>query len=1002
MGTRRRIGALLVAALALTACTAVQGDRTSERSSEEQRSVDPDLAAVEEAGEELPAEEECEEAEAEGAGEPEAESEGEGECEEGDVGGLRWFLDQRAYPDGIPPGAYRRATRQGERLPTVRIARGDRLVRTRASEHPRVSRRVATRDTRSKPRVERTALRVAGGLSGGANWTSLGPSTIDSQQAGSGFRQFTGAPPFAGRVTAIATHPTSRNIAYAGGALGGVWRTADAGATWKPVFEGQDTMSIGSIAVDRTTPTTVFVGTGELNATRPYGVGGPIDSYFGTGLFKSTNSGGTFTKVGGTTFRNCHIAQVSVAPNNSNVVLVSASSSGTQGPAGCDPGIYRSADGGTTWSYRVSSVRGALPNDFAAHSLANAPAAPDRWFVGFSGGGIFRSTDGGVTWNPLSAGLPDPATVSRYALAVDPAAPTRVYAAAVGTNGEGLGVWLSENAGDTFTQVVGAGAWFCNTQCTYDLTIGVSPSAAGVFWVGGITLTRFTNFGAASASFFDPQRNAGEGIHWDIHATTFDSAGRMWVGSDGGVWRVDSLTSAVNTNATLGLTQFYPGISGSTSGVLLGGAQDMATERTAGLLTWRNVAAGDGGYTVVDTTTSPTTYIATSQRLSLYRSTDAGETFTDYTPTGLPGPNVEARAFIAPLVAGSGNPLRMYAGLRSIWRSVDHGVSWSRVGSGLLATRAGETISAVAQAPGNANVVYAATNFGAVFVTTNALSASPTWTSINNVDDPMPARFVTDIAVDPSNAADVLLTFSGFNGAAGGHLYRSTNTGADWTDISTSLPDAPVNAATIVPKTTGRRLLAGTDVGVFVSDDNGTTWARLWARLPSVLVSDLIYDQPADRVVAATFGRGMWTACANRPKPYDTFARPRVINTSAGAANLSTRCAGKETGEPSHSPDGNPGGASVWLEWTAPTTGTATFRTTGSDFDTTLAAYQGGAVGTLSPLASNDDVSATDRTSRLQFAATAGQVYRIAVDGYLYDGYALARNGTALVRWSVN
>jgi hypothetical protein len=398
---------------------------------------------------------------------------------------------------------------------------------------------------------------------------------------------------------------------------------------------------------------------------------------------------------------------------------------------------------------------------------------------------------------------------------------------------------------------------------------------------------------------------------------------------------------------------------------------------------------------VIDNTTAPATVLATSQRLSLWRSVDQGKSFVPYQASGLP--STEARAFIAPLVAGTGNPLPIYAGLTHIYRSTDHGASFAGVGSTLLAPSTGETVSAIAQAPNNRNVLYAATSLGRIWVTTNAWAASPTWTSINNSDDPVPYRFITDLAVDPGAPGTVYVALSGFGTS---HVYRSVNYGQDWTNISSNLPNTPTNAIAVYPRSSGRRVLVGTDVGVFVSDDLGASWARYQAGLPNVVVSDLLVDTAANRIVAATYGRGMFSSCAGSAPAYDAFGSPSTMTGASGTTTLSSRCAGKQSGEPSHSPDANPGGASIWTSWTAPATGTVTFSTAGSGFDTELAAYTGTSVGALTAVAKNDDASSTVRTSSITFNATAGTTYRIAVDGYLYNGYALARNGGVKLTWS--
>ena len=945
----------------------------------------------------------------------EGESE-EGEEGEGDAEGLKWFFGQRSYPHGIPQGAYRRARTQASRLPLTGLDQRGRLTTTAAPRRTLEASQPTSRATKKTPDGARPAAAVTAlaGPTGGVGWTALGPAPIGTQSAADGFTQFSGQPPFSGRITAIATHPTNSQVAYVGGAVGGVWKTTDGGATFTPVFDGQASLAIGSIGIDPLNPETVYVGTGEANAIVPYGPQ-VIDSYYGAGLYKSVNGGSTWTRVGDATFGSCHISAVVAHPTIAGVVVATVTSSGLQGSTSCVPGIYRSTDGGLSWTLRLN-LTASPGRDFAALSLAMSPAAPTRWFAGVAGAGVYRSLNSGVSWTRLTAApLPDFSLVGRVAVTVSPATPARVYAAMATPGSDALGVWTSGDGGTTWAAAdTPAGKPECASaggQCNYDLAIAASPTGAGTFTVGAVKLRRYTSFGAASSVVLNPETAAGHvGVHWDTHVLVFDAAGRMWIGTDGGAYRWDAVAQpAVNLNATLGLTQFYPGISGTTAGVMIGGAQDMATNTTRGGTSWRNTASGDGGYSVIDRTTSPATMLATSQQFTLYRSTDNGDTFTEIPPVGIP--TAEARQFVTPMVAGTGTPLKIYAGLQHVYRSVDHGASWKSISPVLLP---GDTITAVAQAPNNANVVWAATSTGRIFRTLNALAATPSWLGVNINSDPVPFRFDTDLAIDPTNSSDVWVTVSGFNGVGAkqtGHVFRTTNAGFTWTDASGNLPDAPANALAILRSGTSRTYFVGTDVGVFASTDSGATWARFQTGLPNLVVTDLLLDTSARRLVAATFGRGMFTACTGAAPAGDTFASGRVLSaTATGTLSFPTTCASKQAGEPSHESHpggnlqgGNAGGASVWLRWTAPVTGQVTLSTAGSNFDTVLAVYKGTSVGALTEVvAPNDDVvtGGADLTSKVTFAAVAGQTYRIAVDGFLPSGFALARNGSAKLTWS--
>src|SRR5690348_7721681 len=287
----------------------------------------------------------------------------------------KWFYGQRAYPLGhIPTGARLNAIRDIEQI--------DAAARTR-----RQALRAAT---------------VPGGLpdatTDSANWTLIGPRPTDS---GSNYVT-------AGRVNAIAIDPRDNNVVYMGAAEGGVWKTIDGGATWKPLTDDQPTLANGAIALDPTNPDIVFVGTGEENFA--------IDSYYGAGILKSTDGGAHWTNLVGP-FLRARIGFLAIHPANGQILLCTTQT-----------GVWRSTDGAVSWKQVLTGAAGtAAVFDPTDPNIAYAALGTIR---GNSQNGVYRSTDGGQTWKlSMGAGansLPT-ANVGRIEIAMAPSTPTTLY-----------------------------------------------------------------------------------------------------------------------------------------------------------------------------------------------------------------------------------------------------------------------------------------------------------------------------------------------------------------------------------------------------------------------------------------------------------------------------------------------------------------------------------------------------------------------------------------------
>ena len=648
----------------------------------------------------------------------------------------------------------------------------------------------------------------------GSRWQPIGPRAIPASGISTG------------RISTIAVHPTNPNIIYVGGAQGGVWRSTDSGANWTPLTDYECSLAMGSLAIDPANPSIVYAATGEQHFSG--------DSYYGCGVLRSTDGGNNWTRLGASVFVRSRIARLLIVPSTAG------STASTRLLLAADSGIYRSVDGGANWTRQRTGTFTDVVLDPTNENIVYAAARRV---------GVFRSSDGGVTWEQLNLSAPA-ANVGRINLAISPTAPRTLYAAIENFSGGALlGIWKTTDAGATWTQLPSTGL-SCGTQCWYDMTIAVHPTDENMVYFGGLSLYRSVNGGLNFT-------NIGIGIHVDQHYLLFDPQNpqRLYVANDGGIYRSnDAGTTWASLNSGLALTQFYSGISlhPSEFAIVLGGTQDNGTLRYNNSTTWAPVIGGDGGFTAINYD-NPLIQFGETQWTA--NSTSGGPRRSDGGAfvRKVSGINTaESALFIPPLVMDPTDSRVLYFGTVRLYRTDNSAESWAAI-SPVFATNA--RVSAIAPATADPATIYIATNTGQVHVTSNTGAVWELRTS------GLPTRSVTDLAVDPRDPLTAVVTFSGFGTP---HIYRTTNAGVSWSNISGNLPDMPVNSILLDPASRGL-LLAGSDLGVFMSADTGRTWTILDDGMPNVAVFDLAYNSATASLVAATHGRGMFQLQLNRP-----------------------------------------------------------------------------------------------------------------------------------------
>ncbi|PQB04995.1 T9SS type A sorting domain-containing protein [Aureitalea marina] len=660
--------------------------------------------------------------------------------------------------------------------------------------------------------------------------------------------EFSGPVNIGGRITDIEIPSNDAQTYYVGAASGGIFKTTNAGSAWQPIFDDQEMLSIGDIEISRNNNNLIWVGTGEVNA------GGGSLAYDGDGVYKSTDGGLSWTPQGLPDTGS--IGKILIDPNDDNTIFVAA-----MGPLfrnDNNRGVYRSTDGGQNWEQRLflSDSTGII--DMAIHpsngEIVYAAAwerirRPNRRQYGGETSGLFRSLDGGDTWQEMTNGLPTaPNDKGRISIDISRSNPNVLYARYATAGGSIQGVYRTSDGGDTWVEVnssqlnnVGFHWWFRG--------IFVDPSDEDIIYNVDFDVQKSTDGGN---NWFDAFPN----VHVDQHALAFNEniAGEVLLGNDGGFYKSGNDGSSWTKDETLPITQFYRfHVDASNGNKIYGGTQDNSTMRTqtGGLDDWEIIFGGDGFQPLVDPDNTNVIY-ALSQRGNLGKSTNNGSTFNG----ALNGVNPSDRNnWDTPIAFDPANSQTLYYGTQRLYRTTNAAGNWTAISEDLTdgpyeGNLAFGTITSIDVSVLDSDLILVGTDDGKVWVTEDG---GENW---NAVSTGLPDRWVTKVLTDTEDSNTIYVTFSGYRfGEDNGHVYRSTNLGANWTNIGTSLPDVPVND---IVKDDFGNLFLGTDIGVIGSDDEGNSWAPVGTNLPSVVITDMHLDQANDLLYVGTYGRSSY------------------------------------------------------------------------------------------------------------------------------------------------
>ncbi len=687
------------------------------------------------------------------------------------------------------------------------------------------------------------------------SWTWAGPGNIG------------------GRLRPIVIHPTNPDIIYVGSASGGIWKTTNGGTSWFPLDDFMASLSVGDMVMHPADPNTLYAGTGEGFFEAPEGSSNTA-AVRGAGIFVSTDAGATWNQMPSTDNADFYfVNRIEFDPTDSNTMLVATTS-----------GIWRTTNGGTTWN---------LQQAFDALDVKFDPNDPTKVVAGGHDTllGPYYSTDRGVTWQVANG-----AGGHRQEIAWAPSQANTVYAA-VSDNGR-IKIWRSLDGGQNYTlQTSGNGI---QTWASYNNTVWVDPNNADFMILGGVNLFRSNDGGVNFAQRFSS-------VHADMHRIVehpdFDGVNNktVYFATDGGIYRTADVygTSATDLNNNLGVTQFYGAGINPTTGNIIGGTQDNGTLFYNGdPQNWDHIFGGDGGYGGADPT-DPNYFYGEVQRARIHRSSNGGASssyiYSGPNPIGDAGSSTRTN-FIPFFVLDPNNPNTMLVACERMWRSTNVKASqpdWFSIKNSIQPPggfSAGKSrqkpprshfnpnswynIATISVADGNSNIIWAAHNNGDLYYTTNGANASPTWTQVDNNGVGLPDRWISTIVIDPNDHNHVYVALMGWEAD---NLWETTDNGTTWTDISGSLPSAPISALAAHRVRPGW-LYVGTDIGVFTSGNNGQTWSTKTDGPGTVPVEQLLWKDD-NNLMAVTHGRGIFLAEIQQP------VVPLSINMIIGSIN---------------------------------------------------------------------------------------------------------------------
>ncbi|MCC6463545.1 MAG: hypothetical protein IT260_23955, partial [Saprospiraceae bacterium] len=617
-----------------------------------------------------------------------------------------------------------------------------------------------------------------------------------------------------GRTTSIAFHPSNANIYYVGAPNGGIWKTTDGGDSYTSISEGLPYNGGSNLMVDYQNPQVLYLSNGDHVGWWTYS----------TGIYKSTDGGNTWfpTSLNWPLSQGVAVLSAAMDPQNPAVLLVATSI-----------GLYRSDDSGGAWT----KVRDGFYSDvkFRPGDGSTAYAAlHDYWGTSQ----IFKSVNGGLDWAQLSDFS---ASQNWIRLSVTPANPSLL--AAVCNYGDNRQFYISTTNGADLSY---------RSECPESTILFASPNDPNTLYCGYVNIYRSTDQGQTWEQFTNWFGGTAQPeVHADVHyAAAQPGTSRVFFCNDGGVYRYDENTKTwLERSNGLIITQFYRIAVAQTDEIfMIGGTQDNGGRKRVGLGEWEATNGGDGMEVAIDYT-NPDILYTTYINGQLYRSMDGWNGDAVRISDNLPGqtPNHDlSGAWVAPYQIDPVNPAALVLGYAEVYRTTNRGNTWTQISDGLTG---GQTLEALVIAPSNPNVILAARS-NKLYKTTNLGANWSTYTVPGSAP-------ITSITVHPWDPNIIYLTRGSYN--AGSKVFRSTNGGGTWVNISGNLPNVSTNTLYLdVAPDSSYTLFVGNDLGVWYRRSTMNNWVGMNQNLPVTVVSDLELQKSSRRLRAGTFGRGIW------------------------------------------------------------------------------------------------------------------------------------------------